>query len=140
MSKRLYVAAPFKQKETVRFVAGLLEPEYALHARWLDHHYQHEGGILNPQNAAYATLSAEHDLEDAQKADLMVVILEPHSGSHYGWLVEMGIGLACAEEVWLVGPQMNVFCFLNGLQENGCLVRWFTNLDSLIYFTMKEKA
>ena len=141
MRKRLYIAAPFKQKQLVLDVAALVEPlGYELLARWLGHEYQHEGGINNPANHDYARMSAEHDLNDARKADLMIVLQIPHEGSHYGWLVELGIGLAQAEEVWIVGDVVNVFSFLSGLQENGCMVRRFESLWEMTEYINRERS
>lgn len=138
-AKRLYIAAPFSAKQRVAALGEALLPlGYKLEARWLGHEYGYPGGIENPGNAQYARKSAEHDLEDAEQADLMIVLMEPHPGSHYGWLVELGIGLAKAEEVWMVGPAVNVFSFLHGIQLNGCDVRSFETVKELLEFARKE--
>lgn len=138
--KPLYIAAPFSRKAAVLELVDTLKPlGYVPKMRWLGHEYHHPGGIHNELNYGYAKLSAEHDLEDAENAELMVVLIEPHEGSHYGWLVELGIGLAASEEVWLVGPRINVFGFLSGLQSNGCYVRRFDTIPDLLVFIAKEK-
>jgi nucleoside 2-deoxyribosyltransferase len=139
MKRRLYIAAPFRAKEKVQELADFLEKHgYTLNARWLTHVYEHEGGIHNPLNLEYAVWSAQEDLEDAEAADVMIVLLRPHAGSHYGWLVELGVGLAKAAEVWLVGEKMNVFCLVQGILSNGCLVRYFETVADLRTFVRKE--
>mgnify|MGYP001578868673 CR=1 FL=1 len=139
MKPRTYIAAPFGRKPLVRELAGIMEEfGYDVQAHWLEHHYRHEGGIHNPDNAGYAEYSAGADLEDASKASVMVVLQEPHEGSHYGWLVELGIGLAVADEVFIVGPTVNVFSFLHGLLPNGCYVRRFDTVNTLIDYLGKE--
>lgn len=134
--KRTYIAAPYGDRVLVAELAEIMEDHgYSVQTRWYTNHvFEHPGELENPFNHEYAAKAAWEDVSDILAADLVVVIDHGIQTATHGRQVEFGIAIGTCNEVWWVGPWDNIFCALNGLQPNGCLVRNFLNIPDLLNY------
>lgn len=136
-----YIAASTSQKDEVRWLADQLKAfGYNADMRWLNHEFSQPGEFSNPRNYAEARSYAIDDVEDAAAAEIMIVLLTKPDGNRWGRLVELGIGIVCAEEVWIVGPKKNIFCYMDGEISTPEFVqtfRHFISTDELLFY-LKE--
>lgn len=92
---------------------------YEVTSRWIS---QHQAVDLHASNAKYNEIDrltfAMHDYEDVMRADRLIAFTEdPHestaaNGRRGGRHVELGLALAAAKHVYVVGYRENVFCHL----------------------------
>lgn len=99
---KIYIAARYtRREEMVKIADTLIEEGFEVTARWV---YGEEEGLTRKAISAM-------DLEDVEKADIILSFTEPYGtpvpggGRH----VEFGYGLARGKEVAIVGERENVF-------------------------------
>lgn len=147
--RRCYIAASISQRDDVRLWAMQLR-QYGIDCqmRWLNHYWPFEGNHTTPANRDAAQTFAIHDLEDAARASLLICVTGK-DGAHWGRLVELGVGLASADEVWVVDDltnPRNIFCTLSTWLPDlrgdaGCsgpIVRRFASMTEAIEFARRE--
>ena len=104
--RRIYVAGYFDTRERLRpFVARLREMGHEVVSRWMD---EPDGAAYATSTEAYLTECAIRDLEDIQKAEVVLVDTideTPRGGREF----EAGFAHAIGRVVYIVGPARNVF-------------------------------
>jgi len=134
----VYIAAPYSDREDVWLLKQYLEPKgYEVLDRWTRRSFTFKG---NEDHKKECQRIALEDIGDIMRSQIVIVLLRPHEGSKYGWLVEFGMAITSllCDEIWIVGPSLNVFDTLDGLHETedrAILPRFlhFENIDTLIY-------
>lgn len=140
--RRCYIAASMSMREAVRQYALRLRAfRIDCRMRWPDHYWTAPEGLANPANWTDAQRFARIDFEDVVAADLVICIVPPE-GQSFGRLVELGVALATADEIWIVDNfdrPKNVFTLLSGfLPESFGLVRRFPSMDHVMTFAWQE--
>lgn len=119
---KVYLAAPFaRQAEMIEYARELQDMGIEVTSRWL-----HEGESLNDRGEAIKQsipdhIAAQHDLEDIDRADVMIQFTEPPASSREstqfftrynprgGRHVEFGYALAKGKQLWVIGYRENIF-------------------------------
>lgn len=138
---KVYLAAPFaRQAEMRKYADELAGFGIKVTSRWL-----HEGESLNDRGEVIKQsipdhIAAQHDLEDIDRADVMIQFTEPPAKlSLAGWKgfttqynprggrhVELGYALAKGKEVFVIGYRENIF---HSLPQ----VKYYESWDALMY-------
>jgi nucleoside 2-deoxyribosyltransferase len=106
----VYLAAQFARRDELRgYRDALAVSGVVVTSRWLDSH--EDDGHCMP---AYLARCAVEDLEDIDRADMVVCFTESPetSAKRGGRHVELGYALARGKTVIVAGPRENVFCHL----------------------------
>lgn len=113
----IYTAGPWKDRETVREVAGKLrEAGYEVNSRWLEVSEETPEGMTQEQ---YYRQQALHDLQDCIESDLLVYVNTGYKSE--GKATELGVALATLKPIIIVGEggrKNNIFLNLNIPQYN----------------------
>jgi hypothetical protein len=115
-----YLAARFSRRDELCGYMDTLEQRgFHVTSRWLT---QHQALDLSDKRAVYTnqdrTQFAIHDYEDVQRAQRLIAFTEDPNdkiavnGRRGGRHVELGLALAWAKHIYVVGYRENVFCSL----------------------------
>ena len=103
--KRVYIAAPFNQRDEAKRVREILFKNGMIStSRWIDTHLS-ELDLLTRADRIREALA---DLEDVRKAQELVYIGKGRSTSG-GCDIELGYALAEGMKVWFVGKPFSIF-------------------------------
>lgn len=123
----IYLASRYSRRlELCGYREELLALGHDVTARWLNGEHQvdnegvaiGEGGEQRVESGgdAIAAKFAQDDFEDVATARLVIAFTEvprgPGGSSRGGRHVELGMALAWAKDIIVVGPRENVFCWL----------------------------
>ncbi len=106
---KIYVAAPWKHKETAKLAANhLIAQGYNVVSRWL---WQHD----DTTDPAKLREEAIHDMEDVEACDIFVILnLCPSQGK----ATELGMAYILEKPIFLVGPRSgNIFYHLPAIMQ-----------------------
>jgi hypothetical protein len=117
---KIYLAARYSRREEMQSAAAdLAQVGHQVTSRWHigDAHHASEADLLGPAYTVhdgglpFATRLAEEDIEDLQRAELVISFTEePRSAPNRGGRhVEFGLALGAGKRCWVVGPRENVF-------------------------------
>lgn len=114
---KIYLAARYSRHAELEVCAADLRFEgIEVVSRWhKGEHQALDADLLD--NVELARRFAEEDVSDLCDADLMISFTEPpHSSAPRGGRhVELGLALARAMAIWIVGPRENIFHCLPGV-------------------------
>ena len=117
---KIYIAARFsRQQECLVFAELLQGMGHVVTSRWIFPEFKH---ITLPENSAEESARdkqrfATEDYNDVVRADTVISLTEPPRGNGRGGRhVEFGIGLGLQKRLIIVGPQENVFHFIQGVE------------------------
>lgn len=111
---RIYLAAPYPRKdEIMAYRDELASLGFDVTSSWLEE--KHAPNVaLHEVSQSLSKRYAIFDLEDVDRADVLISFTEPQGTSHSrgGRHVEFGYALARGKELWIVGPVENIFHYL----------------------------
>lgn len=129
---KIYLAARFGRRDELNSYRLELEAHgFEVTSRWLT---QHQKLDLSHPAANYTSDDrlrfAMHDYEDVMRAHRLIAFTEDPAenvagGRRGGRHVELGLALAAAKHVYVVGHRENVFCHLPQVQ-------FFSDFNSLL--------
>jgi len=108
----VYLAGRYVTRETLAgYAEELRVMGYTVTSRWLDGHELPAGYMDDGTNVSHERLCAREDVEDIQRAGIVISFTEkPHSDKGGGGRhVEFGIALASGQRSIVVGHRENVF-------------------------------
>lgn len=123
---KIYLASRYSRYQEMQEIRDILiAAGHAVTSRWIDgaHQINDDGWSDEKKLKEYRRFAAE-DLEDLQKADLLLSFTEQPgpSSSLGGRHVEFGLSLGSKKSI-IIGPRENVFHYL-------AQVDWFPDFDS----------
>jgi hypothetical protein len=107
----IYLAASYSRRREMRGYAAQLPEGIKNTARWIDQEVEEEDVTSDQEMRSYA----DRDLVDLERADAFVVFTDQPS-RRGGYWVELGLCLGNGVEAIVVGPRVNVFCYLPEVQ------------------------
>ena len=114
MTWKVYLAARYSRREELcRYRDHLAEIDWTVTSRWLNGNHQvADDGMTLPGTREEARRFCMEDLEDIDRAQLLIAFTEPprSTASRGGRHVELGYALGRGMAVMVVGHQENVFC------------------------------
>lgn len=110
---KAYLAASFDTQAAVRDARGLISPYVEVTSSWLD-----EPPILADEEREDWEKRARgnEDYLDIERSDVVVVFTSAPSTSG-GLHLETGLALGMGKRVILVGPKLNVFHYMNRVEQ-----------------------
>lgn len=107
-----YLASRFKTVSTVNKIADQLEAlGHGVISTWHRQEALAPMPYSDPRYAQHASDVANRDLIELIDADALVIYTESCEQTPGGLWVEFGYALALHKRIFLVGPQINVFCY-----------------------------
>jgi hypothetical protein len=116
---KIYLASRFKTAGTVRGLAEALRAAgHVITSTWHDIEATPAGLVPldSPDYEAHAKLVAQKDLDQIQAADVFVLLSEECQQTPGGLWFEMGAAYNSMMNCYLLGPKINVFCYLPHVQ------------------------
>jgi len=105
---------------------------YEVVARWIDQEDQDEGlgADVLTENPHLGTPYAQKDMEDIDKAGIVVLFTSGNGGGRGGYHTELGLALARDIPIMIVGPRENVFHTLSQITRVSTIDELMTVLSS----------
>ena len=110
-----YVAAPWAERPLSAKAAEELEAAgFVVTSRWIDKHLPKTSESGLDFDPAILKVEATNDAEDVFNADIFILLNTQKRGEETsGKAVETGMAMAWGKPVILVGPETNIFHFLD---------------------------
>lgn len=131
---KIYVAAPWTEREAARHAKQALEAEgWTVTSRWIDDHPASPSTASAHSPEAFAK-EAWHDVQDVRAAHVLLLLNSQKRGEETsGKAVETGIAIEREIPIILLGNWSNVFHFLGN-------VTWVPTLDEAVGCLRKMEA
>lgn len=111
-----YLASSYSRREELQEYTGvLIRKGHKVTSRWLTEEHEIREAYQYSDNQKFA----QEDLDDVSKAGILMLFTNPLSyigrGGHH---VETGIAIALKKHIIIIGPRVNVFHFLPGIEHH----------------------